>query len=436
MKRFNFLILLLFAFFLSSHAYSKTSSDMSELLSESIVSRPSEYLDFPLVDQKEHSMSHALPSYVKQKIPTDLIKEAVDQRYSIYIIGSTPAILRSDYFKNSTLKFGEAVVELQKKNKEENFRRPAYYKNDKEKLLLVSVMSGKDYIKQYTAMISYYIKFDLDKDPDQFIRVITFPLLENEVDFWTHLDEKFVKAGDVVLIGNVSDFFNHLKEQKHFCQIVEENENCYYKSSRVKVGDKTINFLRAKFSFWGNMSTKLVDKMMSLGAKEIVYLSKIATLESPSQIYQKIYSPTQFSILENHKVEIVGDVSNGIVKKCPKLATGRHISLSTVMEQDYETSAIAHAFASSLDLEVSKIAKTISAYNQTHEKQVIFSPIHWATDYIRTKKESELDTGFDLANGGSTAGKESKKKIQKRIYSILTSYLFEGQSKCEKNVDR
>ncbi len=397
--------------------------DSRNLLTESKIMLPSELLVFPIVGPEEHSMTHALPHYVHHKIPISLIKQAVDHNYSIEIVESSPAAIQLYLSINS--KFEKIDITYEKKaDKEENFKRPIFYKNDEEKILVLMVVPGEDYLKQYTALVSYYIKIDLGKNPDEFVRIITFPLLEKYLSSWTNLDEKFVKPNDTILIGNVSNFFDDLNAKGKIHQIIDESENCFYKSTRVQLGDRTVNFLRVKNSFWGDMSAKLVDKILALGATEIIYMSKIATLKDPSDIYTKIYSPTNFLIFEDGQVELIELVVNPLVNMFPNLDSGTHISLSTVMEQDFKTAAIVHQLASSLDLEVSKIAKAISEYNQQYNKEIAFIPIHWATDYIRTKKEAKLDTGFDLANGDSKCAKKKKSIILKEIYQLLTLYLM------------
>lgn len=400
----------------------------SEYLTLSKTLPPSQFLDFPVVSQHEHSMAEALPSYVHQKIPHALIEEAIHDGYTIEIIGAPPSFLPD----RSKL---EAInIPLGKKSgKQENFYRPSYfYKIDEEKTLVISVMAGQDYIKQYAAMISYFIKQDLGKDPDSIVKVTSFPCLEENIGFWTGLDDHFVKPNDTVLMGNVSDYFDYLQKEGFVPKILEEFENDYYKSSRIQLGSKQVAFLRAKYSFWGDMSARLVKRMLELGASEVVYLSKIATLNDPAHIYKKIYSPTKFKILQGNKIEVVDSPINPIVDKFPELDSGMHISTSNVMEQDFRHTELAKSAATSLDLEVSKIAKVIVEHNRKYKKQVLFTPVHWVTDYLRTEREADLDTGFDLANGDSKTAKVKKKRILERIYHIMTAHLTDANLIAEK----
>ena len=410
-------------------SFAASSFANSEFLTFSKTFTPSYFLDFPVVDQHEHSMTEALPSYVLQKIPHSLIKTAINDGYKIEIIGAPPSLLPE---KESLEPINIALGK--KSGKQENYYRPSYfYKTKGEKTLIISVMAGQDYLKQVTAMVSYYIKHELGKDPDTLVKVTSFPCLEVNISLWTGLDSHFVKPNDTVLMGNVSDYFDYLQKEGFITEVLEEFENDYYKSTRVKLGSRQVAFLRAKYSFWGEMSARLVKKMLDLGASEIVYLSKIATLNNPAHIYKKIYSPTRFTILQNHKIETVESPFNPIVDKFPELDSGQHISSSNVMEQDFRTIELVKSSAASLDLEVSKIAKTIMEHNKKHEKQVAFSPVHWATDYLRTEKEADLDTEFDLANGDSKIAKERKKNILERIYHILTAHLSCSNLVAEKN---
>lgn len=424
----NYIKSILFTIFISTFTLNIFASNLeigpSDLLADPITTSASQYLRFPIVGQNEHSMADALPIYVSQKIPTSLIKEAVEGGLNIEILGTPPPILQSCFSMINSLE--EIDFNYEKKtDKEENFRRPSYYyKTDEEKALVISIMPGEDYLKQFTALVSYYVKFQLGKNPDDIIKVTSFPVLEKTIGLWTHLDDNFVKPEDTVLIGNVSDYFNYLNDEGFKPHIIEESENFYYKASRIKLGDRTLSFLRVKYSFWGNMSAILVNKMLDLGASEIIYMSKIATLDNPTHIYEKIYSPTQFAIIEDNQIKAVDRIVNPLVEKFPELDSGKHLSLATVMEQDFEMSALAHSIASSLDLEVSKIAEVVADYNLLHNREVPFTPIHWVTDYLRTKEEADLDTGFDLSNGDSKSSKEKKEMILKRIYYFLTAYLL------------
>lgn len=390
--------------------------------SDSKTLAPSQFLNFPIVNQNEHSMADALPKYVDQKIATAVIEEAIANGLNIDIVGCPPSLLS----QSSPGNFEEINVRYEKKiGKKENYIRPSYYYklNNSDKSLVISVMSGEDYLKQYIAMVSYFVKFGLGKEPDDHIRVTFYPTLQDNIALWTGLDSKFVKPNDTVLMGNISNFFDYLQKEGLIAGKIEEVENPYYWASRVRLGDRALLFLRVKHSFWGNMSSLLVSRMLDLGASEIIYLSKVATLKEPENIYRKIYSPTQLAILEEKQIKIIDRLPNYLVKKFPELDSGMHISLATVMEQDFNTSVLVHSMAATLDLEVSKIARAILVYNQLHKKEVKFTPVHWSTDYLRTKSEANFDTGFDLVNGDSKAALEKKRELLNRIYNFLIAYL-------------
>lgn len=434
--KFYFLTFVLCSFFALQFPMSAvqkvidTYFEQNKFISEKNVDRfsdsktlaPSQFLNFPIVNQNEHSMADALPTYVDQKIATAVIEEAIANGLNIDIVGCPPSLLS----QTSPDNFEEIKVRYKKKvGKNENYIRPSYYykSNNSNKSLVISVMSGEDYLKQYTAMVSYFVKFGLGKEPDNHIRVTFYPTLQDNTALWTGLDSKFVKPNDTVLMGNISNFFDYLQKEGLIAEKIEEVENQYYWASRIKLGDRTLSFLRVKHSFWGNMSSLLVSRMLDLGASEIIYLSKIATLKEPENIYRKIYSPTQLAILEEKQIKIIDRLPNYLVKKFPELDSGMHISLATVMEQDFNTSVLVHSMAATLDLEVSKIARAILEYNQLHKKEVKFTPVHWTTDYLRTKSEANFDTGFDLANGDSKAALEKKKELLNRIYNFVIAYL-------------
>lgn len=197
-------------------------------------------------------------------------------------------------------------------------------------------------------------------------------------------------------------------------------------SKRYKLqNNQTVNFLGVKYSFWGNMSALITTTLCEQGAQEILYLGKLGTFGSPQEIYNKIFSPTQFVVMEYTKVlSNISCVSNNFVEKFPEYNTGLHVSVPTVMEEDLKLRKIAQNLgAQSIDNEISKMANSIYLFNKTHNTQIGFVPIHFATDYIRKPQDSHKSTEVGLHNNRKVIHQNKKHKMLKAISHKLWSYL-------------
>jgi hypothetical protein len=138
--------------------------------------------------------------------------------------------------------------------------------------------------------------------------------------------------------------------------------------------------------------------MRAKGASEIIYVAKLGTLVKPSDIYNTIYCPTKYCVINNyHFKSMVLDVANDFVQHYPTLDSGWHCSVPTVMEELYPLREdLEKLGASTIDNEISQIAHTVQSFNRKYHKQISFSPIHYATDYLRKETENNLVVPYDL----------------------------------------
>lgn len=395
------------------------SLDTCDRLSDIRTMSLKSYLHFSLPTELTHSMSHALPRYVCQKIPCPEIEEVVRSGGKIIIMGLPPEVFKFCKAKLNLPEFSEKEITKQKAGKRENIYRPVFFTTKSPKKdLYISVMAGEDYIKQVSGLVAYQIESKTGKDSDKLISILSFPKLESSIPDWTDLHQ-FVETGDTVLIGNVAYFYDYVQE-KGLYKLLSEKENYFYKSVRVKYNSRVLNFLIVKHTFWGGMSAKLANKILQKRIFELIYMSKVATLKSPAEIYNKIYSPSRFLLLRNGKIESINNLKNGIAEYFPKLNSGTHLSVSTVIEEDMKMTSLARSLnAHSLDLEVSNLAKEIIA----SKSNVRFSSIHIVTDYLRSKGEGDKKTVYDLSNSRDQEAALLKKKSWVQIYGLMLEYL-------------
>lgn len=186
-----------------------------------------------------------------------------------------------------------------------------------------------------------------------------------------------------------------------------------------------VNLLGVKYSFWGCISAKVTTQICRLGAQEIIYIGKLGTLSSPSDIYNKIFTPSRFLIMYGDALVCdIKDLRNNVLEYKSSLATGRHVSVPTVVEEDYTQRNVAASLGiSSIDNEISQVAYAIDQFNRQFNREVSYTAMHFATDYIRKPHERGVEMDFDLSNNRSEVARGKKATMVDAIGLELLTYL-------------
>lgn len=383
-----------------------------------------DFLSFPSVNSETHTMSAAIDLFCYQKIPIKNLEKLIKDGYSIDIIGVFPEIFRSSFdifgYKNVT----EISFVNNQRVKFYNYMRPLFFagitSDNQYKKIIVAVPPGRDYLKHYSSILRHFVLhhgWNLN-----LITVKRSLNYEKNITSCTRLDSKFIYKDDIVLLGYIEEIELNIKGNMI---LVSEEYNEYYGSKRYKVGDNIVNFLGVKYSYWGDISRKIVETIIELGAIEIIYAAKLGTLVTHKDIYRKIYSPTRYIILNYLEIE-AGEfqLRNKLVERFPKLDSRLHCSVPTILEQNYHFRNLLSKFnAFSVDNEISQMAEAVFLYNVNRKKEISFFAIHFPTDYIRSTNEKDLNTTFDLSNNRTTASKNLKRDIISQISNYLYQYL-------------
>ena len=414
---------------------------VSKYLAQETINNLNAYIKFPLAFGYDHTMTESLEQFSFQKLPReDIAKCLVNSKCEVEIIGIPEEILLSyadelGYQKSLLRKIN---FKHNPRIKEYNYRRPTFFdykdKTRGKSKLIVSIISGKDFIKHYSSIIRYAImrlsnRYDLSK-----IKVRTFPEMETGLAQWTGLDHNFIYPNEIVIIGHVNEIDDFISKNANKGDWIKINEhhNYYYGSRRYRYKNQVnINFLGSRHSFWGDMSGILAYQIAKLGTKSLIYAAKLGTIESPDAIYNTIYSPDKFLILDyNRSVAQLYDVKNEFKEGNHGVHHGTHVSIPTIHEQDFIQRHIAVGLgAQSIDNEISHIANNISNVNKETGSDTSFSPIHFATDYLRSRDEALIKISHDLSNNRSKTAFSKKVKILERISQKILDLL---DSKCKE----
>lgn len=382
--------------------------------------------NIPFCFEDNHTMSESLNNYIFQKLPISTLH---------YYIKNNLLIEMHGVFANDIEEFARIYqINLVKKinfsyfgtAKKFNTIRPSFYEGFRNgrKTLFIFVTPGRDYIHHYGSFIKY-VYVSLNKKIKNFF-IFRYPLAEIKICDATELNPRFVSENDRVIIGYVEEIRTKLAKEKDSIYL-NSYENSFYKSYRylMKSNNTIINFLGVKFSFWGDISSKIAYKLCKLGASEIIYIGKLGCLTNIKDLYKKIFIPSIYFIMTNYKILLtVSKLENKLLRKFPQLNTYGHLSVPTVLEESYIQRNVANYFSiNSIDNEISQIAYSINSFNRYKNKNVSFSALHFATDYLRNENEKSKFIKLNLSTNRITMALIKKQKILDKIYSIFFKYI-------------
>lgn len=344
--------------------------------------------------------------------------------YTIDILGVFPEIFKINFYKFNYKNIVEIGFHYNPRIKFYNYVRPKFFvgnDNQNQKKIIVSIPPGVDHLKHYSSIIRHFVnKLKLSEG---IIKIIRYPLHEESIAEWSGLNANFVKENDIVILGYTEELEQNLFNKMI---LVSEYYNEFYGSRRYMLGRKIINFVGVKYSYWGNMSKSIIQKLVNLGTREIIYSAKLGTLVHYNDIYHKIYSPTEYIVLDYTKIKHKKFIlKNKFVKMFPEFNSGLHCSVPTILEQNYLfRDLLTKLSVNSIDNEISQMAEVICEYNIANNVDISFFAVHFPTDYIRKYEEKHLDTKFDLSNNRLPLSSSKKGKIISKISNYLYTYLF------------
>lgn len=373
----------------------------------------------------QHTMLDALYLYVSQKFPVLEIYDALDENYDFEIHGIYPEHSEQALEYLGYKNISKVNFDPNPRKKRYNYIRPAFFKarkNSRQKFI-ITVIPGQDYIYHYMEMLEYLKNSYLDSSPFE-INTIRYPTAENTICSWSNLNRNIVNDGDFVILGYVDELMERLSHHLDFVPI-SNYENDYYGSSRFKCSSgMIINFVGVKFSFWGNISAKIAEQVCSLGAQGLWYVSKVGTLLSPEDVYSTIFFAGEFILVQKSQtVYKSSKIANDLLKSHSTKSSTIHASVPTVLEEDFkQRQHLKQAGASTVDNELSQIAKIVEAWNElSHDAFVTFGSMNFATDFLHGEG-NVTNTGLNLSNNRSSLAKNKKSACLDVIAKYAANY--------------
>lgn len=378
--------------------------------------------DVPLRRPDDHTMGSALDVYVSQRVPQDLLRDALARAASIEVHGIYPAHVSSVVHGAALRGEGHEF----RPTKVFNRIRPHYFEAPRAggTRLVVAVPPGRDYVMHYASLVTHCLRAHGAPD-DALARVVRYPVAEETIAGWTGL-AALVEPRDRVLIGYVQELVPLLVEAG--AHVAEQRDNDFYSAIRLRFGDtrEHVCALGVRFSFWGCIAGRLAVACQRAGATEIVYAGKLGTLTAPDDIYRRLFAPSRYLHLggETIPAQPCPGPRNGVLELWPDLDTGVHMSVGTVIEEDTKQRLYADRFGvSSIDNEIAQIALALARADGG--RGTAFSALHFATDYLRRSDEAPHADIYNLTNHRRGDALERKADMLREIADRLQKYYKE-----------
>ncbi|MBV8517711.1 MAG: PAS domain-containing protein [Acidobacteria bacterium] len=413
----------------SAYAFSGTASPELAAYADRIIEG---WSGLPVCRSLDHTMYRALNDYVHRKVPADDIKDVITRGGQIEVHGVFPDDVSQVAVQHGWGSLVPLESEQSHQSKAFNHIRPVFFRRRNPGApdgLLVCVTPGHDYVMHYASLVRYIV-FEETTHADERISIIRYPLAERRLPTRTGLGAHLVDGGDSVLLGYVEPIKQYLDDARWATQVRAPVETPYYGSYRYSLpGGRFLTLLGVRYSYWGSISEEVVRAVCELGAREVLYVGKLGALTSPEDLYSRMFCPSEYLLLQHDRVvHAVTAPRNGVLALFPHLDSGCHVSVPTVLEEDYNQRDLsAKLTANSIDNEISRMANAVATHNRMEDHDVSFSALHFATDYIRGPNERDREVSFDLSVNRSSGAREAKVAVLTKICEdVLSPYFRAG----------
>ena len=397
--------------------------DFAQLYAHYQTVAPSEIFTWPA---QAHGMGDSLDAYVRNHLPAAELEALASHLRQIQVLGVYPAhaqaVLPSGRF--AVLPF------VAKPPRNHNWARPEFFLSFDRQVLAVCVPPGRDYLKHYTSLLRYFLdRFLPGRGIDLEARF--YPGAALTLAHWTGLDELALPPGSTVLLGHIDEFLKAVDSPRAPVALCPIRLNAYFDLCRLDLprrrsSKECLYVLGFSFSYWGEMAGSVGRALYEAGANELIYLSKVGSLDPALDLYGDLIIPERFMLAEHDRVlRPPFGVSNGLLDWAR--ATGQvaaagslHLSTPTVLEQSHLQRQVLAPFAPrTVDDEITHLAAAAERAGGSAR----FSSLCFATDYVRDAADAGLPVVFDLSNNRSPAARARRDEALARAARLLDGYL-------------
>lgn len=387
-------------------------------MGSSKLSKPKSYRisteSIPQCGPLEHTMTSSLNSYVEQKLPSDLLDYIAVKRIKTCVEGGH---LRNTRYHSSLIDLDFSYNARVKSINQIRARWCYSRDGDGGAVVRVIVQSGYDYTRHVASLILHALKLRTSNAED-LLSTTFYVTDEIKLSALGALNSFSFPTDGCIIIGLADVLSETLKPNPE--KIFDDELITLWRMS------KNILLFGFKISFWGRLAGRIVRALCTkIAPREVIYFGKLGTLTHPSHIYNKIFSPERYVAYDaTRQTTPVIALDNGLRAKFPEIVSGLHASVPTILEETFsQEQQLRLIGVTTIDNEISFIAREIQRINIGFGKSIIYTPIHYATDYLRASTEWSLKVRHDLSNNRSTLAKFQKHQLHEAISELINSHL-------------
>ena len=312
---------------------------------------------FCLDDTRTHTMGDSLVRYLGIKVHQYVDEKKYER---IDVVG--------DYDRDSAV-----LSRKEKTDKQWNWQRPtATVKNG---VLTIRCYPGQDYVRHYAALLSTYLSLTGRSASSVRYR------LPSEDDCWKPLLRSRLsnlRVHDTVVLGvELRRIFEDV-EWKHDSPILYGVYNGL-RSSRTTL-------LMVEHSFWGDIAGRLTRLLAQRGAKRIVFVGKLGSL-NPRHVPNTIMATGNRTVVEGEAISWKNHFA-GISDGC--LRRGGHVTVPSVLFETRSWLKTALGLYAFVDPEIGHMARAAIRAG------IEFSYLHIVSDNVAKKFSEDLSNERDL----------------------------------------
>jgi hypothetical protein len=307
------------------------------------------------------------------------------------------------------------------------YRSPKMYNCYRPVLLSVTRKDGRreiialafpshEYVHQYAEVLASLVAIRSDQLQTTYTKQVKryhYVELESTLAEWTGL-RKGLEALDadpsVVIMGEIELLLGHLKalDFSHYWPPMALGIDGIFGMHVLqdRRDERRLYLFGAKHNYWGSAAGQIAAALAHAGAKHIIYVGKSGTFIAEERVHG-IFLPNNYLLLSDDPHEGCAEQINSILAKSPirdlkgfmtEIRTGCHLTVPTVTGETYRQRERYESYGpTTIDNEISFIAKAVSHLKTTHGRTVSFTPLHFITDYLYEVSESKGDSAGNLA---------------------------------------
>ena len=261
-------------------------------------------MDILAVTPGTHTIGNALFEYLNLKVHSDIRK-----------LIPKDILVRGKHERKKSI-----VSDKEKTGKLFNYYRPTL-EYEKNGIVYINCYPGISYVRHYANILANYYALIFHKNVKINIELPEDSDTKNEL-YKSNLCN--IPTTELTIIGNVDKFSKFISDNNW-------KGNGDFRWKLEQVGKYEALLLGCRFSYWGDISGKLIEVLSEMGHKNIVYCGKVGGLKK-SFITNETIVTGNYSYIENRMIKWKNLINASKLDEID-VVQGKHVNSYSVLEE-------------------------------------------------------------------------------------------------------